>query len=83
MTIRLPEPLQADILAAVQSGRYASLDDAMTDAASLLIQQLKQEQAKELEITRQAVAEMNAGVGRPAVEMLVDMQGIIDAKQGR
>jgi hypothetical protein len=41
MTIHLPEPLQADILAAVHSGRYASLDDAMTDAASLLVQRLK------------------------------------------
>ena len=61
MTIHLPEPLQADILAAVHSGRYASLDDAMADAASLLVQRLKQEQAEELQITRQAVAEMKAG----------------------
>lgn len=83
MTIHLPEPLHADILAAVHSGRYASLDDAMTDAASLLVQQLKQEQAEELETTRQAVADMKAGVGRPATEMLADMQAIIDAKRGR
>jgi hypothetical protein len=44
MMIQLPENLEIPILAAVQSGRYASLDDAMAEAASLLIQHLKQEQ---------------------------------------
>ncbi len=46
MTIHLPEPLESSILAAVHSGRYASLDDAMTEAASLLVQRLRQEQAE-------------------------------------
>ncbi|MBV8130661.1 MAG: hypothetical protein JO114_23675 [Planctomycetaceae bacterium] len=46
MTMHLPKDLESSILAAVQSGRYASLDDAMTEAASLLVQRLKQEQAK-------------------------------------
>jgi Arc/MetJ-type ribon-helix-helix transcriptional regulator len=44
MTIHLPENLERPILAAVQSGRYASLDDAMADAASLLVQRLTREQ---------------------------------------
>ncbi len=44
MTIHLPENLESSILAAVHSGRYASLDDAMAEAASLLVQRLKQEQ---------------------------------------
>src|SRR5208337_1562266 len=50
MTIQLPESLESPILAAVRSGRYASLDDAMAEAASLLVQRLKQEQiqAKQL-----------------------------------
>jgi Arc/MetJ-type ribon-helix-helix transcriptional regulator len=74
MTIHLQGPLQADILAAVHSGRYASLDDAMADAASLLVQRLKQEQAEESQITRQTVTEMKAGIGRPAAEMLADRQ---------
>ena len=47
MTIHLPENLESPILAAVHSGRYASLDDAMAEAASLLVQRLKQEQAKQ------------------------------------
>ncbi|MGA2703411.1 MAG: hypothetical protein ABSH35_20225 [Isosphaeraceae bacterium] len=44
MTIQLPENLEKPILAAVHRGRYASLDDAMAAAASLLVQRLKQEQ---------------------------------------
>src|SRR5271157_4183053 len=46
MTIHLPENLESSILAAVHSGRYASLDDAMAEAASLLLQRLRQEQAQ-------------------------------------
>ena len=61
MTIHLPEALEGRILAAVHSGRYATLDDAMTEAASMLIQRLKQEQAREPGITRQAVAEQEPG----------------------
>ena len=45
MTIQLPENLESSILAAVHSGRYASLDDAMAEAASLLVERLRQEQA--------------------------------------
>ncbi len=43
MTIHLPEPLESSILAAVHNGRYASLDEAMTEAAALLVERLKQE----------------------------------------
>src|SRR5690242_9028455 len=44
MVIHLPEGLENSILAAVQSGRYASLDDAIAWAASLLVQRLEQDQ---------------------------------------
>ena len=40
------------------------------------------EQAEEMEITRRAVAEMKAGFGRPAAEMLADMQKVINQKRG-
>jgi Arc/MetJ-type ribon-helix-helix transcriptional regulator len=46
MTIHLSKKLEADILAVVKSGRYASLDDAMSDAASLLLERVKLEQAQ-------------------------------------
>ena len=45
MTIHLPENLESSILAAVHSGRYATLDDAMAEAVSLLVQRLNQDQA--------------------------------------
>ena len=41
------------------------------------------EQAEQLEISRRAVAEMKAGLGRPAGEMLADMQKVIDQKRGQ
>ena len=41
------------------------------------------EQAEELEITRRSVAEMKAGLGRPAAEMLAEMQQVINEKRGQ
>ena len=43
MTIHLPPHIESSIQAAVHSGRFASLDEAMTEAASLLVQRLNQE----------------------------------------
>ena len=37
MTIHLPEDLERSIQAAVHSGRYASVDDAITQAVRLLL----------------------------------------------
>jgi len=42
MTIYLPENLETSILEAVHSGQFASLDDAMAEAARLLLQKLNQ-----------------------------------------
>src|SRR5262245_54310479 len=41
------------------------------------------EQTAERKITRKAVADMKAGRGRPAAEMLADMQQVINKKRGR
>ena len=46
MTIHLPPDIESSIQAAAHSGRYASLDEAMIEAASLLVQRLNQEQAQ-------------------------------------
>jgi Arc/MetJ-type ribon-helix-helix transcriptional regulator len=46
MTIHLSKQLESDILAVVNSGRCASLDDAMSEAASLLLERVKEEQAQ-------------------------------------
>ena len=39
MTIHLPDELESSIQAAVQSGRFASVDDAMAEAVRLLLRQ--------------------------------------------
>jgi hypothetical protein len=46
MTIHLPPRLENPILAAVRSGRYSSLDQAMAEAASLLVERLAHEQSE-------------------------------------
>lgn len=43
MTIHLPADLETSIEAAVRSGRFASVDDAMAEAARLLVRTIKQE----------------------------------------
>lgn len=43
MTIHLPESVENSIRAAVHSGQFASVDDAMAEAARLLLRLLNQE----------------------------------------
>ncbi len=45
MTINLPEPIERSLHAAVLGGHFASVDDALTAAARLLLEKLDQEQA--------------------------------------
>jgi Arc/MetJ-type ribon-helix-helix transcriptional regulator len=45
MTIHLPNDLKTSIEAVVHSGRFASVDDAMAEAARLLLQQIQHEQS--------------------------------------
>jgi Arc/MetJ-type ribon-helix-helix transcriptional regulator len=42
MTIHLPPDIENSIQAAIRSGHFASIDDAMTEAAALLLQRIKQ-----------------------------------------
>lgn len=42
MTIHLPENVESSIREVVLSGQFASIDDAMTEAANLLLQKLNQ-----------------------------------------
>jgi Arc/MetJ-type ribon-helix-helix transcriptional regulator len=42
MTIHLPNDLESSIQAIVHSGRFASVDDAMAEAARLLLREIKQ-----------------------------------------
>jgi Arc/MetJ-type ribon-helix-helix transcriptional regulator len=42
MTIHLPNELESSIQAVVRNGRFATVDDAMTEAARLLLRELAQ-----------------------------------------
>ena len=41
MTIHLPQDVEISLQAAVHSGHFASVDEAMTEAARLLLRELK------------------------------------------
>ena len=41
MTIHLPQDVESSLQAAVHNGHFASLDEAMTEAARLLLRELK------------------------------------------
>ncbi len=46
MTISLPPDIESSIQAAVDSGHFATVDDAMAEAASLLLDRLNQTKAQ-------------------------------------
>jgi Arc/MetJ-type ribon-helix-helix transcriptional regulator len=60
MTIHLPPHIESSIQAAVHSGHFASMDEAMTEAATLLLERL------ELEKARQNAAAASVATDRPA-----------------
>jgi Arc/MetJ-type ribon-helix-helix transcriptional regulator len=75
MTIHLPPHIESSIQAAVHSGRFASLDEAMTEAASLLVQRLNQEQAQ---TKPPAVSQADAGQHRkPIWERVIERAAAI------
>jgi Arc/MetJ-type ribon-helix-helix transcriptional regulator len=76
MTIHLPPRLENPILAAVHSGRYASLDDAMTEAADMLVQRLNQEQAQQ-----PASQKPPAAAEKPIWERIQDLTADVPAEE--
>jgi Arc/MetJ-type ribon-helix-helix transcriptional regulator len=42
MTIHLPQELETSIQAAIHNGRFATVDDAMAEAARLLLREISQ-----------------------------------------
>jgi Arc/MetJ-type ribon-helix-helix transcriptional regulator len=69
MLIHLPPHIENSIQAAVHSGRFASLEEAMTEAASLLVQRLNQEQAQPKPVT-QPPADPLLGAWREDADLL-------------
>jgi Arc/MetJ-type ribon-helix-helix transcriptional regulator len=83
MTIHLPPHIESTIQSAVISGRYASLDDAMTEAATLLVQRLEHEQAqtKPTEAATAAPSDPLLGIWRDAPEEIDEI--VAEAMQRR
>ena len=78
MTFHLPEELARFVQAKVQSGRFASEDEALTEAVRLLRRREEAEEARVLAGIRQGLEDMKAGRGRPAEEMFADIQREFD-----
>ncbi len=67
MTIRLPDHLESSIREAVDGGRFASVEDAMAEAARLLLRQLERQRESE---AAPAGQEPSAEAPRPIWEMI-------------
>jgi len=79
MTIHLPEKLESPILAAVHSGRFASVDEAMVEAAALLVQRLELEQAQASPPTAEPVD--TAQARKPIWERILERSAAIPDKE--
>ncbi len=75
MTVHLPPDIERSIQAAVYSGRFASVDDAMTEAASLLLQRLKQDQtqAKQTPASPADTAQKHKPIWEEILELTADV----------
>jgi Arc/MetJ-type ribon-helix-helix transcriptional regulator len=73
MTIHLPHNLESSILAAVDSGRFASVDDAMAEAARLLLREIKQGQTEPNSPATGASPDPLLGVWRDAADEMDDI----------
>jgi Arc/MetJ-type ribon-helix-helix transcriptional regulator len=74
MTIHLPPELESSIQAAVHSGHFASVDAAMTEAASLLLQRLRQDQP-------QAKPQAASPPHKPIWEVAADIRNSVPAEE--
>ena len=75
MTIHLPPEIESSINAAVHSGHFASLDDAMTEAASMLLERLNQTQTQTTtpEASQTAAAFADKPIWEEILELTADV----------
>ena len=70
MMITLPDELERSVQAAVHSGRFASVDDAMTEAVRLLL--------RELDLRKQPAASDAANPGLGSIGAMRDDADLLD-----
>jgi antitoxin ParD1/3/4 len=74
MNTQLPKDLEQFVKAKVQSGRFTSSNEAITEAVRLLRQREEAEEARVLEGIRQGLDDMHAGRGRPSEEVFEEIR---------
>jgi putative addiction module CopG family antidote len=74
MNTHLPADLEQFVKAKVKSGRFASSDEAITEAVRLLREREEAEEARVVEGIRQGLQDMRAGRGRPADDVFADIR---------
>jgi Arc/MetJ-type ribon-helix-helix transcriptional regulator len=81
MTIYLPENLESSIQAVVRTGRFASLDDAMAEAARLLLREIMHEQSEREPRATDAAPDPLLGIWRDAADEIDEI--VADAMKQR
>ena len=74
MSTQLLKDLEQFVRANVQSGRFTSSDEAITEAVRLLRQREEAEEGRVLEGIRQGLDDMHAGRGRPAEQVFEEIR---------
>jgi putative addiction module CopG family antidote len=82
MTIHLPDDLQRFVQAKVQSGRFTSSEEAITEAVRLLRQREEAEEARTLEGIRQGLEDVRDGRTQPLAEAFADIRRDLNLPQG-
>jgi len=82
MIARLPEELQRYVEAKVQSGRFASSDEAIAEAVRLLRRREEAEEARVLDRVRQGLEDVRAGRTQPFREAIAEIRRDLDLPQG-
>ena len=70
MTIQLPNDLETSIEAVVHSGRFATVDAAMAEAARLLLREIQQEQSQPTPAVPKASGDPLIGALREDADLL-------------
>jgi Arc/MetJ-type ribon-helix-helix transcriptional regulator len=81
MTIHLPNDLESSILAVVHTGRFASVDDAMAEAARLLLREIMREQSEPKPKATDATPDPLLGLWRDAADEMDEI--VADAMKQR
>lgn len=70
MTIHLPKDLQSGVEAAVENGRFVSIDDAMAEAARLLLGEIERAAGEKASVLEDKTALGSIGTMRDAADEL-------------